>query len=154
LDNPSGWNRYDLTTTASDSGQIEIRLHYNKNGATSQEKWRNMLGIFDHVCLKPTGQGDYLPSYKVLSLTRSNEDISLTWEAVMNNSYRLEVSSNPADPTPWPLVQSSPYLDPNLFATGPTITFRTNLVSMFSYNPAFDPSAPLFFRIRASSFQP
>ncbi len=153
LDNPSGWNRYDVTGTASPSGQIEIRLHYNKNGATAGEKWRNMIGIFDHVCLKPTGQGDYLPPYSIVSMTRNNQDIALTWESVMNNSYRLQVTPDLISPT-WSFVRWSPYVDTNLYATGPTLTFRTNLVSLLSYDPSFDPTAPLYFRVFSQSFKP
>jgi hypothetical protein len=154
LNNPSGWNRYDLTTTASTTGQIEIRLHYNKNGATSGEKWRNMLGIFDHVCLKPTGQGDYQPPYTITSWTRTNADISLTWASVMNNAYRIQVTSNLLDSGSWSFVTWSPYLDNYLHASGPTFTFKTNLTSLLSYDPSFDLNNPRFFRIYGASFQP
>jgi hypothetical protein len=113
-----------------------------------------MNAYYDHVSVMPEGQTEYLPPYKVLGFERANQDVTLTWQTVMNNRYRLQASTNPADPLSWSWVQRSPNLDTNFFATGTSFTFKTNLLSLFSYDPAFDPSAPLFFRIHSTSFQP
>jgi hypothetical protein len=160
-DNPAGWNRYTVTNTASASGQIEIRLHYNKNGSTSTEKWRNMDGFFDHVSLIPVGQTEYQPPYKILAFARTNQDITLQWQTVMNNRYRIQASTNPSDPNSWAMIEREWNVDTNFSATGTSFMFKTNLLSLFYYNPPsvrvplyFDPNGPLFFRIHSESFKP
>jgi hypothetical protein len=153
--NPAGWQIYSVTNSASSSGRLEIRLHFNKNQVIAETwEYRNLNAFYDHVSVIPAGQTGYLPSYKILSFGRTNQDISLQWQTVMNNRYRLQASTNPADPLAWTWVERSPYLDTNFFATGTSFTFKTNLTSLFSYAPAFDPIAPLFFRIHSTSFQP
>jgi hypothetical protein len=160
-DNPAGWNRYAVTNQSNSSGQIEIRLHYNKNDSTTTEKWRNMDGFFDHVSVMPVGQTEYLPPYKILSFARTNQDITLQWQTVMNNRYRIQASTNVSDPNSWVMIERELNVDTNFIATGTTFTFKTNVTALFYYNPPsvrvpqyFDPNAPLFFRIHSTSFQP
>ncbi len=154
LNNAAGWNRYELTNTASTRGTIEIRLHYEKYLSTAEEKWRNMIGIFDNVCLRPTGQQEYQPAYDIASLSRSSQEVSLTWDTVMNNSYRLQYSTNLGASSAWSWIPWSPSVDYRLHATGPSLTFRTNLASLFASDPLFNPNAPLFFRVFSQSFNP
>jgi hypothetical protein len=160
-DNPAGWNRYTLTNSATTSGQIEIRLHYNKWDSTVTEKWRNMDGFFDHVSVMPVGQTEYLPPYKILALTRTNQDITLQWQTVMNNRYRIQASTNPSDPNSWAMIERALNVDTNFMATGTTFTFKTNVAALFYYDPPsvrvpvyFDLNGPLFFRIYSESFKP
>jgi hypothetical protein len=163
--NPAGWKMYVVTNTASAIGQLEIRLHYNKNKAVGDNdsnywEYRNQNAYYDHVSVMPVGQTEYLPPYKILSFARTNLDFTLQWQTVMNNRYRLQASTNLSDPNSWVMVErqssipGAAKLDTNFFATGTSFTFKTNLTSLFSYDPAFDPSAPLFFRIHSTSFQP
>jgi hypothetical protein len=57
-DNPGGWKKYQVATTASQRGQIEVRLHFNKIGFTGKDKceWRNINAFYDHVEVVPAGQ--------------------------------------------------------------------------------------------------
>ncbi len=151
--NPAGWTRYVITNTASTSGQMEIRLHYDKNGYTT-DKWRTMDALYDHVSLMLVGQPDYTPPYRILSFARANEDVTLQWQTVMNSRYRIQVSTNVSESMSWSWLQRSPYLDTNFAAPGTNFTFTTNLVNLFSYDPAFDVSAPLYFRIYSEPFKP
>lgn len=151
--NPAGWTRYTITNTASTGGQIEIRLHYDKNAYTSQ-KWRTMDALYDHVSVIPVGQTNYLPPYKVLSFARTNQDITLKWQTAMNNKYRIQCSTNILNPLAWSWVRRSPSLDTNFAATSTNFTFKTNLTSLFSYDPSFNPDKPLFFRIHSTSWTP
>jgi hypothetical protein len=143
-----------VTNTASANGQIELRLQYIKIKTTANWGYRQINAFYDHVAVVPVGQTEYLPPYKVLSFARANQDLTLTWQTVMNNRYRIQVSTNPADSMSWSWVQRSPNLDTNFFATETSFMFKTNLMSLFSYNPAFDPNVPLFFRIHSTSFTP
>jgi hypothetical protein len=153
--NPAGWKMYSVTNTASSSGQLEIRLHFNKNQIIAETwEYRNLNAYYDHVSVIRAGQTEYLPPYRIVSFARTNQDITLQWQTVMNNRYRLQASTNVSDPMSWTWVERSPYLDTNFFATGTSYTFQTNLLSLFSYDPAFDLNAPLFFRIYSTSFQP
>jgi hypothetical protein len=163
--NPAGWKMYAVTNTASSSGQLEIQLHYNKiknvgDAAHNYWEYRNQNAYYDHVCVIPEGQTEYLPPYQIVSVVRTNQDIALTWETVMNNRYHIRASTNLSDPNSWVMVErqlnnpGAAKLDTNLFATGTSLTFKTNLVSWFSYDPAFDPNKPMFFRIYSTSFQP
>jgi len=161
LGTPTNWTKCVVSQTASDDGQIEIQLHYNKNGSTANDKWRNMDALYDHASLMLTGQPDYLPPYNMTSVVRTNQDLALTWESVMNNRYRIQATTNPSDPYAWVMLERERNLDPNLVATGPSFTFTTNVSSLFYYDPPyvkvpqyFDPSAPLFFRIYSEPFVP
>jgi hypothetical protein len=164
--NAAGWQMYVVSNSASSSGQLEIRLHYNKNQAVGDNdsnywEYRNQNAFYDHVCVMPVSQtNEYLPPYKILSFERANQDITLQWQTVMNNRYRLQASTNVSDPNSWVMVErqssipGAAKLDTNFFATGTSFTFKTNLTSLFSYDPAFDPNKPLFFRIHSTGFQP
>ena len=233
--NPAGWQRYAVTNTASNAGEIEVRLHFNKFGTTSTWEYRNFNAFYDHVAVMPVVQptpppddlaitvtnqtvtftwrtvmyntydievtsdfvswskfatnlratgptltytadlvgaagvrvfrivphnyvapspSEFLPPYQIVSLTRTNQDIALTWESVVNNSYRLQYTRNLSDPWSWAFVKWSPKLDTNLYATGVTYTFKTNLACLFSFDPAFDPAVPLFFRLSSLGYQP
>lgn len=154
--NPAGWQRYTLSNVvASASGQIEIRLHYNKMTARAQAwEYRNQNAYFDHVSLVPAGQPEYRPPFKLLSFQRANQNVTLKWETVMNHSYRLQVSTNLSDPGSWAWVKWSPYLDTNIHALTTNYTFQTNLSSLFAYDPNFDPNSEVYFRIYAEPFAP
>jgi hypothetical protein len=157
--NINNWQKYAVTNTASPSGKIELRLHFNKfSSIAGTWEFKNCNAFYDHVAVMPIGQTDMdprlMPPYKIVSFTRTNQNIALTWESVMNNRYRLQVSTNLSDPASWSWVKWSPKLDTNLVATASTFTFQTNLSSLFAYDPSYDPNAPVFFRIHCTSFKP
>jgi len=152
--NPGGWARYAVTNTASSAGEIEVRLHFNKFGTTSTWEYRNFNAFYDHVSVVPVGQSEYVPPCQMVSCIRSNMDITLSWNSVMNNHYRIQYTRNLFDPASWEWVRWSPSVDTNLYATGTNYTFKTNLACLFSFDPAFDPDAPLFFRIYQRGYQP
>jgi hypothetical protein len=118
-------------------------------GAISPQVFR--IAPHNYVAPSPS---EFLPPYKIVSLTRSNQDLMLSWESVMNNSYRIQYTRDLSDPASWAFVKWGPKLDTNLYAAGVTYTFKTNLASLFSFDPAFDPAAPLFFRISSRGYQP
>jgi hypothetical protein len=101
------------------------------------------------VAVVPVGQPVYMPPYQILAFNRTNQDITLTWETVMNNRYRVQYSKDLAS---WSWVQRNPVLDTNFFAGGTTFTLKTNLTSLLSYDPNYDPTGPLFFRIYSTAF--
>ncbi len=169
--NPYAWAMYALTNAATPSGQIEIQLHYNKTRtiAYGSNPWeyRNCNGYFDRVAVVPEGQTDFQPPYSIVSFDHTGPDVGLLWETVMNNRYRIQASANVADPASWHWVERSPLLDTFFSALGTSLTFTTNVPSMFYYDPPapslppewrtrvyFDPDAPLFLRIYAESYQP
>jgi hypothetical protein len=49
--NPGQWKQYSVTSTASDKGEIEIRLHYNRVAYTNKQtwEWRNINAFYDNV---------------------------------------------------------------------------------------------------------
>jgi hypothetical protein len=149
INNPAAWQSYALSNTADTNGQIEVRLHMNKAYTTTDWVYLEVNAFFDHVAVVAVGQPTYMPPYNILAFTRTNQDISLTWQTVMNNRYRLQSST---DLSTWSWVQRAPTLDTNFLATGTAITFKTNLTSLFTYDPNFDPTAPLFFRIYSTPF--
>jgi hypothetical protein len=161
--NPA-WARYSVSNSASATGQIEIRLHYNKYGATQVEKWREMDAFYDKVCLMRAGQPEYNPPSTIISFVRPNPGITWTWQTVMNNSYRIQASTNLADPSAWVMLEREANVDTNFAAIGTSFTFNTNVSALFYYssldtshpkNPLyFDPNGPLFFRISSQSYQP
>ena len=65
--------------------------------------------------------------FRLLSIGRTNQIVSLQWESASNRSYNVEVSSNLAAWTP---------LATNLTATGANFTFTTNV-----------PDSAKFFRV-------
>lgn len=149
------WRKYTVTVMPKPAGEIEIRLHFNKKGTiASLREFKNCNAFYDHVSVVPAGQTEYQPPFSITSFTRTNQDITLVWQSVMNNSYRLQSSSNPSDPNSWAWIQWGSAVDTNLYATGAVFSFKTNLVSMFAYDPAFDATAPLFIRVRGQSFKP
>ncbi len=153
--NAAGWQCYAVTNRATSAGEIEVRLHFNKFGTEAYWEWRNFNAFYDHVAVVPAGQSEYAPLYRIVSCVRSNQDLTLTWESVMNNSYRIQYARDLSAPVAsWPFVEWSPKVDTNLYATGSIYTFKTNLTCMFSFDPAFDPTAPLFFRITSRGYQP
>jgi hypothetical protein len=152
--NPAGWQRYALTNTASPTGQMEIRLHFNKFGTAANWEWRNWNAFYDHVAVVPLSQPTYQPPYRIVSFTCTNQEVTLRWRTIMNNRYRLQYTTNLADPGAWTWVKWSPKLDTNLAAPGATLTFRTNLSSLVSFAPTGDSVPPIFFRIFATTFQP
>jgi hypothetical protein len=152
----SNWRKYTVTTRPNGAGEIEIRLHFNKKGTVaSLREFKNFNAFYDHVSVVPAGQTVYEPPFSITSFTRTNQDITLTWQSVMNNSYRLQVSTNLSeDPNSWAWVKWSPAVDTNLYATGAVYTFQTNLTSVFAYDPTIPTMPSLFFRIRGQSFRP
>jgi hypothetical protein len=106
------------------------------------------------VSVVPTGQSGYQPPYNLLSCTQSNQDLTLTWQSVRNNRYRIQYTRDLSDPASWAFVQWSPKLDTNLYATGPTCMFKTNLACLFGYEPSVDVTKPLFFRIYSRAYEP
>jgi len=153
--NPAGWKMYVVTNTASQNGEIEIRLRYKFIQTIAQIwEYRNLNAYYDHVAVVPAGQAPYAPPFNLLTFERSGQDIELSWETVMNNKYRIQVSSDLSNPGSWSYVQWNPKWDTNIHATGTSETFRTNLLGLFSYDPSFDPDAPLFFRIHSAPYVP
>jgi hypothetical protein len=151
---PENWLKYAVTNTASPGGQIEVRLHFSKFATVASWEWRNFNAFYDHVAVIRTGTTPSQPAYKILSLARTNQDLALKWETVMNNKYRIQYSPSLSDPLSWSWVTWSPYQDTKLMATGTNYTFKTNLAALFSYDPAFDPNVPRFFRIWSENFSP
>ncbi len=147
------WRSYGVTNTANNYGEIEVRLHMNKAFTINSWGYREIGVIFDHVAVVPAGQTEYMPPYKIVSLARTNQDVSLTWETVMNNRYRPQYATNISEPMSWYSVERGPRLDTNFFATGTSFTFKTNLLSMFASDPSFDTNGPLYFRVQSTSFK-
>jgi hypothetical protein len=153
--NPTNWVYCVVTNKASNLGKLEVRLHYNKRGSTSGEKWRNMDAFYDHAAVMLDGAQPPPPSFRILSLAESNQDLTFQWETVMNNSYRIQVSSDLSDPNSWgTFLGPYPWQDPDFLATGTNFTFTTNLVANRFGNPNYDLGVPLFFRIFSQSYDP
>ena len=132
--NPSAWQMYAVTNTASTSGQIEVRLHFNKNTWTTF-LWEYTRAYYDHVAVMLPGQS--LPPFRILSLSLANETNAVfKWETVMNNTYRIDVSSN--------LLTWSPF-KADLLATTTNLIFATNVPVM---------KTPRFYRINSRNYQP
>jgi endonuclease/exonuclease/phosphatase family metal-dependent hydrolase len=82
----------------------------------------------DHLPVLMVFNNPYLNPFRLVSITRSNQYLSATWEAVPGQSYRVENSSN--------LTSWTTFAD-NLLATNSSFTFNTNT-----------PANPQFFRVR------
>jgi hypothetical protein len=133
--NPSAWTMYCVTNTASDSGQIEVRLHFNKDKWTTLS-WQYIRAYYDHVAVMLPGETP--PPSKMLSLTVTSQNaLTFTWATVMNNTYDLEASSALG---PWWRFRS------DLLATGTTLTFSTNWLG--------EPGAAQFFRAVSHNYAP
>jgi hypothetical protein len=119
--NAAAYNRYAVTNTASASGQLEIRLHYNKYGATSTEKWRNMDVVYDHVTVLPVGATEDEPPYNINSMTAAGSTVTIGWETVSNHVYGIQTTSELLTGTNWSWA--------NLFlvGTGNNLTVTNNL---------------------------
>lgn len=145
---------------------MEVRLHFNKLASSGTSwTWRDCNALYSHVAVMPVGAAGSTPQpgqvggppqpYQILSLVCTNQNLTLTWQAIMNNSYRILTSTDPTAPlSAWSYVQWRPDLDTNLYALSPTYTFQTNLSCLFAYNPSYNPNAPLFFRISSQNYQP
>lgn len=81
----------------------------------------------DHYPVLMVFNNPYDKPFKLLSVTRSAPTVTLQWESIFGQPYRLEMSSNL---TAWTTLANS------LVATGASFTFATNLSA-----------APQFFRI-------
>lgn len=132
--NPSAWQMYAVTNTASSTGQIEVRLHFDKDKWTTF-LWEYTRAYYDRVAVTLPGQSP--PPFRILSLSLANETNAIfRWETVMNNSYRIEVSTN--------LLTWSTFQD-NLLATTTNLSFATNVPGM---------KTPRFYRINSKNYQP
>jgi hypothetical protein len=155
------YNTYDIEVTSDFVSWSKFATDLWATGPTSTYTAALPVGaigpqvfrIVPHNYVAPSPSA-FLPPYKFVSLTRSNLDLTLSWESVMNNSYRIQYTRDLYNPASWAFVPWSPKLDTNLYATGATYTFKTNLAYLFSFDPAFDPATPLFFRISSRGYQP
>jgi len=126
---------YAVTNTASASGQIEVRLHFNKNTWTSLQ-WPYIRAYYDHVAVMLPGQTP--APFRMVALTVTNQTaVTFRWETVMNNTYDLEASSNLGS---WSKFHS------DLLATGTSLTFSTNVAAA--------PGVPRFFRSLSHNYVP
>src|SRR5207244_2481202 len=81
----------------------------------------------DHLPVLMTFANPYDKPFRVLLLTRSNPAVTLIWESVLGQTYRVESSTTLAS---WTVLAA------NLVATNATFTYRTNL-----------PDARRYFRV-------
>jgi hypothetical protein len=133
--NPSAWTMYAVTNTASASGQIQVRLHFNKDKWTTLA-WQYIRAYYDHVAVMLPGQTP--PPFRMVSLAVTNPSvIALKWDTVMNNTYDLEASSGFGS---WWKFQS------DLLATGTNLTFTTDWSAA--------PGVPQFFRALSHNYVP
>lgn len=119
--NPLDYARYAVTNSASTSGQLEIRLHYNKNAATAAQKWRNMDVVYDHVVVLPAGETEDEPPYGINSIAIAGQTATISWETVSNHVYGLQTTSD--------LVPGANWNWANLFlvGTGNPMTVTNNV---------------------------
>jgi hypothetical protein len=125
------YQQFVLTNTATASGEIEIRLHFKKDGFTTgtPPKWTYMHSWFDDVSMGLVSAPIVTnPPYRILSFTLAGQAATWTWESVSNQLYSIQTSP---DLSSWSTFQAG------LLATGTNLTFNTN-VSL---------SSPQFFRI-------
>jgi endonuclease/exonuclease/phosphatase family metal-dependent hydrolase len=78
----------------------------------------------DHLPVIMYFSNPYGGAFRVLSLTRSNPTVSLTWESISNRQYRLDASSNLSI---WSTLAS------NLTATGTNFNFVTNVADTVKF---------------------
>ena len=71
----------------------------------------------DHLPVVMTFANPFNTPFRLLSLTATNQQITLRWEAVTGRRYRVEASSN---------LTSWSSLTTNVTATGPVMSFTTN----------------------------
>lgn len=133
--NPSGWAKYSVTNTASNSGQIEVQLHFNKDKFTTLA-WEYIRAYYDHVSVMPLGQSP--PPFKMLSLIVTNPNAAtFDWETSMNNTYDLESATTLGS---WSKFRT------DLLAKGTNLTFTTNL--------SLGPGTRQFFRVQSHNYVP
>jgi len=133
--NPSAWTMYSVTNMASLSGQIEIRLHFNKDKWTTLA-WQYIRAYYDHVAVMLPGQTP--PPFKMVSLTIGNPSVvTLGWETVMNNTYDIQCSSGFGS---WDTLQN------DMLAIGTNLTFTTDKTSV--------PRMPQLFRTVSHNYVP
>lgn len=73
----------------------------------------------DHLPVLMTFANPFNTPFQLISVTRTNQSITLKWESATNRVFSVETSTNLVDWTP---------LAENLFATGTNFTFTTNNV--------------------------
>jgi endonuclease/exonuclease/phosphatase family metal-dependent hydrolase len=73
----------------------------------------------DHLPVLMTFANPFNTPFQMLSVTRTNQGISLQWESATNRFFSVEASTNLVD---WTTLAA------NLFATGTNFTFTTNNV--------------------------
>lgn len=114
------YQQFVITNRANANGEIEIRLHLNKDGYTGglPPKWNYMHSWFDDVSMGLVSTPATNPPYRILSFTLAGESASWTWESVSNRQYNILVSP---DLSNWSTFHT------NLLATGTNLTFTTNL---------------------------
>ncbi len=78
----------------------------------------------DHIPVLMTFNNPYDKPFKLLSFTRSNLTVTLNWQSVPGQPYRVESSTNL---TTWSALAN------NLVATGTTFTYATNLNDAMRY---------------------
>lgn len=155
FNNPTNWTYSVLTTKPNANGEIEARLHYNKNTATANGKWRNCDAFYDHAAVMLAGTQPPPPDFRITSLVLSNQDATLIWDTALNNSYRILVTSSRSDPNSWQtFIGPYPWQDPDFLATGTNFMFTTNVIANSTDNPNYNPDLPLFFRIFSQSYNP
>jgi hypothetical protein len=149
---PAGWQRYTLSNVvASTNGQIEIQLHYNMIQTIAQIwEYRNLNAFYDHVAVMPVDPQPPPPP-RILAFSITNGTVTLEWETVLNNYYRIETTTNLSDAASWTTFIRNPYVDPDFLATGSRMSFSTNL---FRNDPNYDPTRPRFFRVVAQPYVP
>jgi hypothetical protein len=132
---PTNWAMYSVTNTASNNGEIEVRLHFNKDKWTTLA-WQYIRAYYDHVAVMPLGQTP--PPFKIISMAVSNQSaLTLKWESAMNNTYDVEAASIPGS---WSALCA------NLLASGTNLSLSTNVP------PAT--GKPQLFRVVSHSYVP
>lgn len=125
-DNAQRWQKFAVTNTANASGQLEIRLHFNHDGA-SGDKWFYIDGWYDDVGVIALSTEPPMLPYKILSFGLTNNLATIQWETVAGQFYSIQAS---AELSTWTTIQT------NLLAAGTSLTFSTNVSG-----------GPQFFRI-------
>ena len=72
----------------------------------------------DHLPVMMVFRTPYQPPFRLTAITMSNQFLTLTWESVNGQRYRVDAASNLST---WTVLAS------NLIATGSNYTFRTNV---------------------------
>jgi endonuclease/exonuclease/phosphatase family metal-dependent hydrolase len=78
----------------------------------------------DHLPVVMTFANPYAKPFRITSITRTNQSVSVEWESVPGQPYRVEGSSDLAT---WSVVST------NITATGANASFRTNLADLVKF---------------------